>query len=224
MGNPARCPLYYESMTDEILLVQINPLERRQTRVHRSDAPRRAFPQAHRRPALGTVPRRRRIHEIRRSYLVGTWAEHVRQRDNRLTGADRRFKEQARGYAVGEPQVAHLFPACEGADQEAVDGQTPASPQSLRFPAVNFVAAQRRSSPPEMIVDRWADSTDVCTCSVQQEIGSRSSDSANANEHGRINDAPPTNDRPTGGFGLVRRPDSDERKPCSNRLPICPAI
>ena len=103
-------PLYYESMTDDILLVQINPLERRQTRVHRSDAPRRALPQAHRSPALGTVPRRRRIHEIRRSYLVGTWAEHVRQRDNRLTGADRRFKEQARAYAVGEPQVAHLSP------------------------------------------------------------------------------------------------------------------
>ena len=81
------------------------------------------------------------------SYLVGTWAEHVRQRDNRLTGADRRFKEQARAYAVGEPQVAHLFPpACEGADQEAVDGQTPASPQSLRFRAVNSVAAQRTSS------------------------------------------------------------------------------
>jgi hypothetical protein len=44
------------------------------------------------------------------SYLVGTWAEHVRQRENRLTGADRRFEEQARGYALGEPQVAHLFP------------------------------------------------------------------------------------------------------------------
>jgi NTE family protein len=57
MGNPALYPLYYESMTDDILLVQINPLERRQTRVHRSDAPRRALPQAHRSPALGTVPR-----------------------------------------------------------------------------------------------------------------------------------------------------------------------
>ena len=31
MGNPALYPLYYESMTDDILLVQINPLERRQT-------------------------------------------------------------------------------------------------------------------------------------------------------------------------------------------------
>ncbi len=44
------------------------------------------------------------------SYLVGTWAEHIRQHENRLTGADRRFEEHARGYALGEPQVAHLFP------------------------------------------------------------------------------------------------------------------
>jgi quinol monooxygenase YgiN len=44
------------------------------------------------------------------SYLVGTWAEHVRQHENRLTGADRRFEEQARRYTVGEPEVAHLFP------------------------------------------------------------------------------------------------------------------
>jgi MFS family permease len=44
------------------------------------------------------------------SYLVGTWAEHLRQHENRLTGADRRFEEQANGYALGEPQVSHLFP------------------------------------------------------------------------------------------------------------------
>jgi quinol monooxygenase YgiN len=44
------------------------------------------------------------------SYLVGTWAEHLRQHENRLTGADRRFEEQARRYALDEPQVAHLFP------------------------------------------------------------------------------------------------------------------
>jgi NTE family protein len=31
MGNPALYPLYYESITDDIVLVQINPLERRQT-------------------------------------------------------------------------------------------------------------------------------------------------------------------------------------------------
>jgi NTE family protein len=31
MGNPALFPLFYETRTDDILLVQINPLERRQT-------------------------------------------------------------------------------------------------------------------------------------------------------------------------------------------------
>jgi MFS family permease len=44
------------------------------------------------------------------SYLVGTWAEHLRQHENRLTGADRRFEEEAIRYALGEPEVAHLFP------------------------------------------------------------------------------------------------------------------
>jgi NTE family protein len=31
MANPALFPLFYETMTDDIVLVQINPLERRQT-------------------------------------------------------------------------------------------------------------------------------------------------------------------------------------------------
>jgi quinol monooxygenase YgiN len=44
------------------------------------------------------------------SYLVGTWAEHLRQHEGRLTGADRRFEELAQRYAQGAPQVAHLFP------------------------------------------------------------------------------------------------------------------
>jgi MFS family permease len=44
------------------------------------------------------------------SYLVGTWAEHLRQHDHRLTGADRRFEEEAIRYALGVPEVAHLFP------------------------------------------------------------------------------------------------------------------
>jgi MFS family permease/quinol monooxygenase YgiN len=44
------------------------------------------------------------------SYLVGTWAEHLRQREHRLTGADRRFEEEAHRYALGAPEVAHLFP------------------------------------------------------------------------------------------------------------------
>jgi len=44
------------------------------------------------------------------SYLVGTWAEHQLQHEHRLTGADRRFEEEARRYARGAPEVAHLFP------------------------------------------------------------------------------------------------------------------
>lgn len=44
------------------------------------------------------------------SYLIGTWAEHLRQHTHRLTGADRRFEEQAHRYAIGPPEVAHLFP------------------------------------------------------------------------------------------------------------------
>jgi MFS family permease len=49
------------------------------------------------------------------SYLVGTWAEHRRQHENRLTGADRRFEEEAHRYALGVPEVAHLFPPPTGA-------------------------------------------------------------------------------------------------------------
>jgi MFS family permease len=48
------------------------------------------------------------------SYLVGTWAEHLRQHENRLTGADRSFEDQAYRYALGEPEVAHLFPPTVG--------------------------------------------------------------------------------------------------------------
>jgi hypothetical protein len=44
------------------------------------------------------------------SYLVGTWAEHLRQHEGRLTGADRRFEELALRYVQGAAQVAHLFP------------------------------------------------------------------------------------------------------------------
>ena len=32
------------------------------------------------------------------------------QHENRLTGADRRFEEEAHRYALGAPEVAHLFP------------------------------------------------------------------------------------------------------------------
>jgi MFS family permease len=44
------------------------------------------------------------------SYLIGTWAEHMRQHEHRLTGADRRFEEEAKRYALDEPEIAHLFP------------------------------------------------------------------------------------------------------------------
>jgi MFS family permease len=44
------------------------------------------------------------------SYLVGTWAEHRRQSEHRLTGADRRFEDAAHRHALGAPEVAHLFP------------------------------------------------------------------------------------------------------------------
>ena len=47
------------------------------------------------------------------SYLVGTWAEHLRQHEGRLTGADRRVEELAHRYAQGGPQVSHLFPPPE---------------------------------------------------------------------------------------------------------------
>ena len=44
------------------------------------------------------------------SYLVGTWAEHLRQHERRQTGADRALEERAWQYALGPPEVAHLFP------------------------------------------------------------------------------------------------------------------
>jgi hypothetical protein len=52
------------------------------------------------------------------SYLVGTWAEHQRQHQNRLTGADRRFEDDALRFALGAPEVAHVFPPPTGAPSE----------------------------------------------------------------------------------------------------------
>jgi MFS family permease len=40
-----------------------------------------------------------------------TWAEHLRQHEGRLTGADREVEEAARAMAGGRPHVEHLFPA-----------------------------------------------------------------------------------------------------------------
>jgi len=48
------------------------------------------------------------------TFVVPSWAEHLRQHENRLTGADRRFEDQAYRYALGEPEVAHLFPPPAG--------------------------------------------------------------------------------------------------------------
>lgn len=48
------------------------------------------------------------------SYLIGTWAEHERQHRHRLTGADRRFEDAAKHFALEEPVVAHLFPPSTG--------------------------------------------------------------------------------------------------------------
>ncbi len=53
------------------------------------------------------------------SYLVATWAEHLRQHEGRLTGADRRFEEEAHRYVRGAPEVAHLFPP----PQDGPDGR-----------------------------------------------------------------------------------------------------
>jgi hypothetical protein len=41
-------------------------------------------------------------------FLVGSWAEHMRQHE-RLTQADRQLEERLRGYAAMEPRVRHLI-------------------------------------------------------------------------------------------------------------------
>ncbi|GEL18480.1 MFS transporter [Pseudonocardia asaccharolytica] len=43
--------------------------------------------------------------------LYPTWAEHLRQHEGRLTGADRAVEEAAKEFTVGRPRVEHLFPA-----------------------------------------------------------------------------------------------------------------
>jgi MFS family permease len=44
-------------------------------------------------------------------YLVGSWEEHLRQHEGRLTGADQDIELRARELAEGEPRVWHLLPA-----------------------------------------------------------------------------------------------------------------
>ena len=45
-------------------------------------------------------------------FTVRSWGEHLRQHEDRITGADRDFQEAVRELAdAGPPEVAHLFPA-----------------------------------------------------------------------------------------------------------------
>ena len=75
-------------------------------------------PDARQPPFLRAVPADRRIRLVRHRERTGAdlgppgcdpGPTHQGRRRG-LTGADRRFEEQARGYALGEPQVAYLFP------------------------------------------------------------------------------------------------------------------
>ncbi len=53
------------------------------------------------------------------SYLIGTWAEHVRQHTTRQTGADRRVEDEAMRYTSGQPEVSHWFPPSPAAGPRA---------------------------------------------------------------------------------------------------------
>ena len=48
-------------------------------------------------------------HQFVEIFVVPSWAEHVRQHDERLTGADQALEERAIALADGTPQVQHLF-------------------------------------------------------------------------------------------------------------------
>jgi MFS family permease len=48
-------------------------------------------------------------HQFVETFLVPSWAEHVRQHDERLTGADQALEERAIALAEATPQVQHLF-------------------------------------------------------------------------------------------------------------------
>jgi MFS family permease len=45
------------------------------------------------------------------TYQVASWAEHLRQHDERLTVSDRHREDAAHRLVVGAPRVSHLFPA-----------------------------------------------------------------------------------------------------------------
>jgi MFS family permease len=48
-------------------------------------------------------------HQFVETFPVPSWAEHVRQHDERLTGADQALEERAIALAEATPQVQHLF-------------------------------------------------------------------------------------------------------------------
>jgi hypothetical protein len=43
------------------------------------------------------------------TFVVPSWAEHLRQHGERLTGADQALEERAIALADGPPEVQHLF-------------------------------------------------------------------------------------------------------------------
>jgi hypothetical protein len=44
------------------------------------------------------------------TFVVASWAEHLRQHDDRWTGSDRDTRTAVRELVTGEPEVRHLFP------------------------------------------------------------------------------------------------------------------
>ncbi len=44
-------------------------------------------------------------------FVVPSWGEHLRQHNERLTGADRQFEEQADALSDPPPQTTHLLAA-----------------------------------------------------------------------------------------------------------------
>jgi quinol monooxygenase YgiN len=48
-------------------------------------------------------------HHFVETFVVRSWAEHLRQHGERLTGADQEFEERANALAEGPTEVQHLF-------------------------------------------------------------------------------------------------------------------
>jgi MFS family permease len=42
-------------------------------------------------------------------YVVSSWEEHLRQHDDRLTGTDQRYEEEADSFSEGSPDTSHLI-------------------------------------------------------------------------------------------------------------------